>query len=60
MALDYAMPLVVTTTMEEYVGLTIQDIQDVAPEAFQARFKRGGELSCWDDPALEADIQEKG
>ncbi len=60
MALDYAMPLVLTTTMEEYVGLTIGDIQEVAPDAFQARFKRGGELSCWDDPALKADIQQKG
>ena len=48
MSLEYAMPLVLTTTMEEYVGPTIPDIADLAPDAFGRRFKRGGELSCWD------------
>ena len=48
MALEYGMPLVLTTTMEEYVGPTIPDISDLAPEAFGRRYKRGGELSCWD------------
>ena len=48
MALEYAMPLVLTTTMEDDVGPTIPDISDLAPDAFQRRYKRGGELSCWD------------
>ena len=48
MAAEYAMPLVLTTTMEEYVGPTIPDIAGLAPEAFEQRYKRGGELSCWD------------
>jgi isochorismate hydrolase len=52
MALDYEMPLVLTTTMEEVVGPTIADIQTLAPDAFAKRFKRGGQLSCWDDAAL--------
>ncbi len=60
MALEYAMPLILTTTMEEYVGATIQDLQDVAPTAFAARFKRGGELSCWDDEALQAGVKATG
>ena len=48
MAAEYAMPLVLTTTMEDYVGPTIPDITDLAPQAFERRYKRGGELSCWD------------
>jgi hypothetical protein len=52
MALDYQMPLVLTTTMEEAVGPTIEDIQTLAPDAFAKRYKRGGQLSCWDDEAL--------
>ena len=48
MALEYDMPLVLTTTMEDYVGPTIPGIRELAPAAFDKRFKRGGELSCWD------------
>lgn len=54
MAQAYAMPLVLTTTMEEYVGPTIPDISTLAPEAFARRYKRGGALSCWD----AADLRE--
>lgn len=57
MALDYAMPLVLTTTMEANVGPTIDDLQQLAPDAFAKRYKRGGQLSCWDDPALAADVK---
>ena len=53
MATAYQMPLVLTTTMEEYVGPTIKDIQELAPEAFAKRYKRGGQLSCWDDAHLK-------
>ena len=52
MATTYGMPLVLTTTMEEYVGPTIGDISELAPDAFASRYKRGGALSCWDDPRL--------
>ena len=57
MALQYAMPLVLTTTMEDYVGPTIADIADLAPDAFARRFKRGGELSCWDAGDLRDGVQ---
>jgi nicotinamidase-related amidase len=57
MALAYAMPLVLTTTMEDYVGPTISDISDLAPDAFQRRYKRGGELSCWDADDLRDGVQ---
>ena len=60
MALDYAMPLVLTTTMEDYVGPTIPDIAELAPDAFARRYKRGGELSCWDAADLRDGVQALG
>ena len=60
MGVEFAMPLFLTTTMEEYVGPTIDDIQAVAPDAFSARFKRGGILSCFDQPQLAEAVQQTG
>ena len=60
MATSYDMPLILTTTMEEYVGETIGEIKDVAGPAFETRFKRGGALSCWDDPALRKQVEIQG
>ena len=60
MANTYAMPLLLTTTMEEYVGPTVDEIASVAPEAFAQRHKRGGELNCWDDASLEAAVHALG
>jgi nicotinamidase-related amidase len=60
MATAYGMPLILTTTMEEYVGPTVPEIVEVAQEAFNTRFKRGGQLTCWDDPALEGHVKALG
>ena len=60
MALEYGMPLILTTTMEDYVGPTIPDISELAADAFQKRFKRGGELSCWDAADLCHGVQALG
>jgi nicotinamidase-related amidase len=57
MATEYQMPLILTTTMEEMVGTTIEDLQKLAPDAYAKRFKRGGQLSCWDDLALTAGVK---
>ncbi len=57
LALAYDMPLILTTTVEDQVGTTIPDIQQVAPEAFEKRYRRDGRLSCWDDPALAAGVK---
>lgn len=57
MAVAYDMPLVLTTTMEEYVGPTIPDISELAPDAFEQRYKRGGELSCWDAADLRDGVK---
>ena len=48
MALDYDMPLVMTTTMEDNVGPTIPDLARAGARSAK-RYKRGGQLSCWDD-----------
>lgn len=60
MAIAYNMPLILTTTMEEYVGATAEEIREVAPAAFEARFKRGGALNCWDDQALRDHVKASG
>ncbi len=60
MAEAYAMPLVLTTTMEEYVGPTIPDIATLAPKAFEQRYRRGGELSCWDAADLRDGVATIG
>ena len=60
MAVTFDIPLFLTTTMEEHVGPTIPDLQDVAPDAFAARFKRGGNLSCFDHPELVKAVAATG
>ena len=60
MAVSYGMPLVLTTTMEQQVGLTLPDIQELAPDAFAARYARGGELDCWDDAKLRDGVAALG
>ena len=60
MGTTFNMPLFLTTTMEEYVGATIDEIQQVALDAFQSRFKRGGILSCFDQPELAAAVKSTG
>ena len=55
MGADMNIPLVVTTTIEASVGLTIQDVQDLAPKAFANRVKRGGTLNCFmEKPFVDA------
>ena len=60
MGVEFSIPLFFTTTMEEYVGPTVQEIADAAPDAFKARFKRGGILSCFDQPELQSALQATG
>jgi nicotinamidase-related amidase len=60
MGVTFSIPLFLTTTMEDYVGATIPEIQEVAADAFAARFKRGGILSCFDQPELAAAVKATG
>jgi nicotinamidase-related amidase len=60
LAHEFAMPLVLTTTMEEYVGATIPEIREVAGDAYDRRYRRGGELSCWDSRELRDGVKALG
>jgi nicotinamidase-related amidase len=60
MAVTYNMPLLLTTTMEEYVGPTMPELVAVAEDAFAKRFKRGGELCAFDDPKLRDAVKATG
>lgn len=60
MATSFDIPLVLTTTMEEQVGPTIDDIRQLAPEAYAARYPRGGQLDCWDDARLRDGVAALG
>ena len=60
MAVAYDMPLILTTTVEQQVGLTIKDLQEIAPDAFAKRYARGGQLDCWDDQRLRDGVAQLG
>ncbi len=60
LAVAYDMPLILTTTVEDQVGRTIQDLQDIAPTAFANRYARGGQLDCWDDARLRDGVAKLG
>ena len=60
LAVAYDMPLVLTTTMEAQVGPTISDVATLAPDAFDKRFARGGDLDCWDDAKLRDGVAALG
>ena len=54
-------PLVVTSTMETtQVGLNIKDIQELAPDAYAKRIRRGGTLSAFLDPAFDKAVAATG
>ncbi len=59
---ETGIPLVVTSTREtiEYLGTTLQSIQDAAPKASANRVRRGGTLDAFDDPAFVAAVAQTG
>ena len=58
---EMKIPLIVTSTVETtQVGPTIKDIQDLAPEAYAKRIKRGGTLSAFLDPAFGQAVKATG
>jgi nicotinamidase-related amidase len=47
-ALVSGMPLVLTSSQEDHFqGLLLDDLQQLAPEAYAARVKRPGVVDCW-------------
>ena len=49
---ELGVPHMVTSTMEDAIGTNIKDIQELAPDAYAARVKRGGTLNAFLDPAF--------
>lgn len=48
-AVETGMPLVLTTSMEtHFQGLLLEDLQEIAPEAYNKRVKRPGVVDCWE------------
>jgi len=56
------LPLVVTTTREDvdYIGLSIDEIQNGAPTAYAERIARGGFLDAFSDPRFVDAVQATG
>jgi nicotinamidase-related amidase len=50
-------PLLITTTMEEQIGLTWDGIQQTAPKQYADRIKRGGTLNCFIDPNFKTAVE---
>lgn len=48
-AVESRMPLVLTSSMEDHFqGLLLDDLQEIAPEAYNNRIKRPGVVDCWE------------
>ena len=57
---ELGVPLMVTSTMEDIIGTNIKDVQELAPDAYAARVKRGGTLNAFLDPAFAAAVKDLG
>lgn len=53
-------PLVITTTMEEQVGPTWEDIQQLAPTQYEHRVKRGGTINAFIDKGFADAVKNTG
>ena len=53
-------PMLITTTLEDQIGLTWEGIQTAAPKQFAARIKRGGTLNCFIDPNFKTAVKNLG
>ena len=60
-AVETGMPLVLTSSLEtEFQGAMINDLEEIAPEAFEKRIKREGVVDPWDDPNFKAAVVATG
>jgi|tagenome__1003787_1003787.scaffolds.fasta_scaffold20904070_2 isochorismate hydrolase len=57
---ELGVPHMVTSTMEDVIGTNITDIQELAPDAYAARVKRGGTLNGFLDPAFVEAVKGLG
>jgi nicotinamidase-related amidase len=60
-AVETGMPLVLTSSLEtEFQGAMLDDLAQIAPEAFEKRVKRMGVVDPWDDPNFKAAVVATG
>ena len=57
---ELGVPLLVTSTMEDQIGTNIKDVQELAPDAYANRIKRGGTLNTFLDPSFVAAVKSLG
>ena len=57
---ELGVPHMVTSTMEDVIGTNIKDVQELAPDAYAARVRRGGTLNGFLDPAFVAAVKGLG
>lgn len=57
---ELKVPMLITTTMEEQVGQTWDDIQKLAPTQYANRIKRGGTINCFIDPNFNEAVKALG
>ena len=57
---DLKTPLLITTTMEDFVGPTFEGIQKAAPKQHANRIKRGGTINCFLDSSFNKSIKDLG
>lgn len=61
LAVETGMPLVLTSSLEsEFQGEILDDLKEIAPEAYEKRIKRLGVVDCWDDPNYKAAVEATG
>ena len=52
-------PVVLTTgTADKFQGPLLPELEDILPEAFAARVKRGGVVNTWEDPHFRAAVEK--
>lgn len=60
-ALETGMPLVLTSSEEtQFQGLLLDDLQHLAPDAYEKRIKRPGIVDAWDFPDYKKAVEATG
>jgi len=60
-AKELGMPVILTSSQEDQMqGLLLPELQEILPEAYASRVKRGGIVDAFDDPNFVAAVEATG
>jgi nicotinamidase-related amidase len=60
-AVETGMPLVLTSSMEDHFqGVLLEDLQQIAPDAYEKRVKRPGVVDCWEYGPYKKAVETTG